>query len=75
MHLDVSNEQTNLYWSKKLIIKTADFAKTSPRDNFFNISRFLHFANNVKQIKNDKIRKIRDTVDYLNDIFLSLYFR
>lgn len=76
MHSDVSNVETHLYLSKKHmyftkknIINTAVFANTSPRDKFLNISSFLHFTDKVKEIKNDKIRKIRNIADYLNDIF------
>lgn len=44
-----------------------------PRDRFFDISSFLHFTDNEKENKDDRIRKIRNIVDYLNTKFCYLY--
>ncbi|XP_014487785.1 PREDICTED: piggyBac transposable element-derived protein 4-like isoform X3 [Dinoponera quadriceps] len=63
----------HMYWSKRYAISTPIFASTMPRDRFFDISSFLHFTDNEKENKDDRIRKIRNIVDYLNAKFCYLY--
>lgn len=69
----VKKSNLGSYWSKRTIINTPIFAATMPRDRFFDISKFLHFTDNEKLDKNDRIRKIRNLVDYLNNTFDHLY--
>lgn len=40
---------------------------------FLAISHFLHFADNENADDNDKLKKIRNIVNYLNDKFTNLY--
>lgn len=44
-----------------------------PLRRFLVISRFLHFADNEKADDKDKLKKIRNIVNYLNDKFTNLY--
>lgn len=60
-------------WSKRSIIHTPIFAQTMPYRRFLAISRFLHFANNESSDKNDKMTKVRNVADYLNEKFHELY--
>ena len=69
----VKKSNLGSYWSKRTIINTSIFAATMPRDRFFDISKFLHFTDNEKLDKNDRIRKIRNLVDYLNNTFDHLF--
>lgn len=69
----VKKSKLHMYWSKRNIINTPIFANTMPRDRFFDISSFLHFTDNEIINKNDRIRKIRNLVDYLNNTFSNLY--
>ena len=73
MFQKIKKSNLGSYWSKRTIINTSIFAATMPRDRFFNISKFLHFTDNEKLDKNDRIRKIRNLVDYLNNTFDHLF--
>ena len=67
----VKKSNLGSYLSKKAIINTSIFAATMPWDRFF--SKFLHFIDNKKLDKNDRIGKIRNLVDYLNNTFDHLF--
>ncbi|XP_015185810.1 PREDICTED: piggyBac transposable element-derived protein 4-like [Polistes dominula] len=61
------------YWSRKSIIETPIFGKTMPLLRFMQLSHFLHFSNNEVVDKNDRLCKIRNIIDYLNEKFTSIY--
>lgn len=47
--------------------------KTYARQAVLAISHFLHFTGNKTMNKDDKLNKIRNVIDYLNEKFLQLY--
>lgn len=42
------------------------------RRRFLSITRFLHFVDNEMNSKEDRIRKVRSVIDYLNTRFQEL---
>ena len=62
-----------MYWSKRPIVLMPIFAQTMSLRRILAISHFLHFTDNEKADDNDKLKKIRNIVNYLNDKFTNLY--
>lgn len=60
-------------WSKRVIIYTPIYEQTMPYRRFLGITRFLHFGNSDHEKKNDKMTKVRNMVNYLNEKFDELY--
>ena len=65
----VKKPQMKWNWSKRAIIHTPIFAETMPFKRFLGISHFLHFSNNRETESNDRIRKVRTVLTYLNNRF------
>ena len=63
----------DMYWSKRKIIETPIFSHVMPRKRFLAISHYLHFADNETISAEDRIRKVRPVVDFLNARFQQLY--
>lgn len=63
-----------MYWSKRKIIETPIFSETMSMERFNSISRFLHFYDEATEdLKNDKLKKIRPVIRYLETKFLQTY--
>ncbi|KAG8239904.1 hypothetical protein J437_LFUL019476 [Ladona fulva] len=69
----VKKPWVQMNWSKRAIIHTPIFGETMPFRRFLGISRFLHFTNNEKVDRNDRIKKVRWVVDYLNEKLCQQY--
>lgn len=69
----VKKSKIDMYWSKRKILETPIFSKIMPRRRFLSITHFLHFVDNEMISKEDRIRKVRSVVDYLNTRFQQLY--
>ena len=66
------------YWSREEQYFTPFYSKTMVRDRFFHILRFLHFKNNDNPPNRDdphydRLWKIRNIFDTLNNKFYELY--
>lgn len=68
-----------LYWSTDSILKTSFFPSVMARDRYFQILRYLHFADNRDEVKDkdspgyDKLFKIRKLLDVLLPRFTDVY--
>lgn len=67
------------YWSKDEQYHTPFYQNTMPRDRFMHILRFLHFSDNnnrpIREDENyDRLWKIREVFDTLNNKFHEFYF-
>lgn len=60
------------YWKKDKMFKTC-FGEYMSRDRFLLILRCLHFADNDKDDKTDRLFKIRHTIEHFNNKMYSLY--
>jgi len=66
------------YWSREQQYFTPFYSNTMVRDRFFHILRFLHFENNDNPLNHDdphydRLWKIRNVSDTLNNKFYELY--
>lgn len=71
MGLNRKPDQSN-YWSKDLLFHQSIFADIMSSDRYFEIMRYLHFANNDDMIPGDRLFKIRSVVNILNSTWKSL---
>lgn len=65
----VKKQKIQMYWCKRKIIKTPIFRKSMPLRGFFQLTRFLHFANNNVTDNNNKLHKVRSMINYFNEKF------
>ena len=64
----------NDYWRVKKRLFRTNFSKVMPRDRFNLIWRYFHLQDNESRPNTeDKLRKIRFFLDYLNDKFAEAY--
>ena len=66
------------YWRKDKFLHYDPIANRIPRDQFFEISRYLHFVNNSTisspySENYDRLCKVRPILEYLCDKFRHLY--
>lgn len=59
-----------MYWSKDPLLKTPAFNSHMSRDRYLNISRYLHYSENLS---NDKLRKIRDLFETFNEKYKAAF--
>lgn len=59
----------NLYWSKDSMFHNEFVANTMTRDRFLLLLRCIHFCNNETVNKSDRLYKIRNLVDKINENF------
>ncbi|KAJ8943327.1 hypothetical protein NQ314_009787 [Rhamnusium bicolor] len=57
-----------VYWETKADTHNTLVANSMPRNRFEQIHRFLHFNDNPKINKNDKLYKIRPSTDHINKL-------
>ncbi|KAJ8937730.1 hypothetical protein NQ314_011737 [Rhamnusium bicolor] len=57
-----------MYWETKADTHNTLVANSMPRNRFEQIHRFLHFNDNTKIDKNDKLYKIRPLTDHINKL-------
>ena len=69
----VKKSKIDLYWSKRKILETPIFSHIMSRRRFLSITHLLYFVDNEMISKEDRIRKVRSMVDYLNTKFQQLY--
>lgn len=63
----ITTDEFRAYFSLCIIIlQTPIFLEIMPRRRFLSIMNFLHFVDNEMVRKEDRIRKVRSVVDYLN---------
>lgn len=61
------------YWSKDKIMRQTFPSKVMSRNRFEIILQYLHFCDNQNTDGNDRIGKIRDLIDELNNNFKTYY--
>ena len=66
------------YWRRDPFVHYAPIADRIPRDRFFEINRFLHFANNTELTLcgdpgYDRLGKVRPVMEMLQERFLHIY--
>lgn len=59
----------NLYWSKDPMFHNEFIAGTMTRDRFLLLLRCIHFCNNETADKSDRLYKIRNLLDVINENF------
>jgi hypothetical protein len=65
----VKTPAMKMTWSKRSIVQTSIFGKTIQFVRVLLIFRFLHFADNTTADANDKFRKVRSFMQFLNNRF------
>lgn len=68
--LQVKQSSINIYYSYRAIIETPIFTKTMPRKRFLALFHLLHFTGKDTMDEDDKLKKLRNEVDYLNEKIL-----
>lgn len=69
----VKKPNIQMYWSTREVVETPIFGKVMPLKRFTQISRCLHFSNNVTHCNNDRLDKIRPIINYWNEKFNKIY--
>jgi len=69
----IKKSKIDMYWSKRAVLETPIFSKVMPRKRFLAITHYLHFIDNETVSTEDRIRKVRSVVDFLNARFQNLY--
>ncbi|XP_015437848.1 PREDICTED: piggyBac transposable element-derived protein 4-like [Dufourea novaeangliae] len=69
----IKKPNIQMHWSKREVIETPIFTKVMPLKRFTQISRCLHFSNNLTDCNNDRLHKIRPIINYWNDKFNNIY--
>ncbi|XP_043498457.1 piggyBac transposable element-derived protein 4-like [Polistes fuscatus] len=69
----IKKPNIQMHWSKREVIETPIFAKVMPLKRFTQISRCLHFSNNLTDRNNDRLHKIRPIITYWNEKFNNIY--
>ncbi|KAK2578806.1 hypothetical protein KPH14_012835 [Odynerus spinipes] len=69
----VKKPNIQMYWSIREVVETPIFGKVMPLKRFTQISRCLHFSNNVTHCNNDRLAKIRPVINYWNEKFNKIY--
>ena len=62
-----------MYWSSDEDVRSDFVADAISRDRFEQILSFLHFTDNMKLDKNDKLAKLRPLIKYLNEKFATTF--
>ncbi|XP_015436675.1 PREDICTED: piggyBac transposable element-derived protein 4-like [Dufourea novaeangliae] len=69
----IKKSKIDMYSSKRKILETPIFSQVMPRKRFLAITHYLHFVDNETVSTEDRIRKVRSVVDFLNARFRQLY--
>ena len=63
----------NHYWSLKADLIVDLVARTMPRNRFDEILRFLHIVKSKRMDPNDRMEKLRPTMNHFQDAFQKAY--
>lgn len=61
------------YWSKRKIVETSVFTEVMNFSRFNQISRFLHFSDPDFTMAEDKLKKLRPVISYMENKFQRTY--